>query len=88
MTEGYLLDPLYIDFSSTFPVCCSVFYKLGRILSSIRRTRIPVLCGLKYSTSLPSLQCSASMAQQVTEPQLSASSILPKGTDTDNPSGF
>lgn len=76
MTEGYLLDPLYIGFGLTLPVCCCVFYKLGRIFSLISRMNFPTHYDLKHATRLHSQQGSASVAEQVVKPQLSAKAML------------
>jgi len=76
MTEGYLLDPLYIDFGSTVPVYCSVFYKLGRIFTSISRMYVPGAYGLKPATCLYSWRGSASVAEHVVKPQLSANTAV------------
>lgn len=76
MSKGYLLDPLYIDFGSTVPVCCSVFYKLGRILNLLSRMLILACYSLKHVMCLYSQRGSASTAEQVVKPQLSANTAL------------
>lgn len=81
MTEGYLLDPLYIDSGSTVPVCCSIVDKLGRIFSWLSRMRVPARDGLKQAVGLGLQQGS-----ELIKSQLSANTALLRGAGTASPS--